>query len=88
MAGNLATMSNHFKVHELLNASEMEELETFAREPGRTTDECHQWLLERSFTLSRGAVGNWLREFREQILDDLEVERERFGVGRRAHVDD
>ena len=56
-------MSSHFKIHELLSASELEELEVFTRAPGRTVDQCHQWLLTNGFTLSRSAVGNWKQEF-------------------------
>lgn len=63
-------MPSHFKVHELLSGAELEQLEAFAREPGRTVDECWDWLTERSFNISRGAVGNWLRELREQMLKD------------------
>lgn len=61
-------MSKPFKVHELLSSAELAELEGFAREPGRTIDECHEWLQARGFTLSRGAVGNWISDFRKQCL--------------------
>lgn len=63
-------MPNHFKVHELLSAAELEQLEAFAREPGRTVDECWDWLTERSFNVSRGAVGNWLAMFRAQLVTE------------------
>lgn len=63
-------MSRHHKVHELLTADELAELEAFAREPGRTIDECHQWLLERGYTLSRGAVGNWKQKLDEQVMSE------------------
>lgn len=56
-------MSRHHKVRELLGRDELDELETFAREPARTVDECHDWLLAKGYTISRGAVGNWKREF-------------------------
>jgi hypothetical protein len=61
-------MANHFKIHELLNASELEELEAFAREPGRTYDEIHEWLQARGFTVSRTAAGNWKREFDQRVM--------------------
>lgn len=61
-------MSSHFKVHELLSASELEELEKFAREPGRTIDEVHEWMLARGFTLARTSAGTWLRKFREELI--------------------
>lgn len=56
-------MPSHFKVHELLSRDELDQLEAFAREPGRTVDECWEWLAAHGFRLSRGAVGNWKREF-------------------------
>ena len=61
-------MPSHFKVHELLTRSELDALEAFAREPGRTVDECFQWMLERGFTLSRSAVGTWKQAFDGQLL--------------------
>lgn len=60
-------MGQRFKVHELLKGDELAELETFAREPGRTIDECHQWLQERGFTLSRDAVYNWKFAFDQEL---------------------
>jgi len=59
-----------FKVHELLSSSELDELKIFAREPGRSIDELHQWLLERQFTLSRSSVGRWMLQFREEMLSE------------------
>lgn len=57
-------MPSHFKVHELLSRDELDQLEAFAREPGRTVDECWMWMtVDHEFNVSRGAVGNWLREF-------------------------
>jgi hypothetical protein len=61
-------MSHPHKVHELLSRAELDDLEAFAREPGRTIDECHEWLQAHGFTLSRGAVHNWKRKFDEQAL--------------------
>lgn len=58
-----SSMPNHFKIHQLLNRAELAELQDFAREPARTVDECLDWLIQRDFAVSRGAVGNWLREF-------------------------
>ena len=62
------TMSSHFKIHELLNSTELEELRTFAREPGRTVDEAHEWLQTRGFTMSRSAVGNWKQQFDQELI--------------------
>jgi hypothetical protein len=59
-------VSQHFKVHELLDRKELDELEAFAREPARTVDECHEWLQVRGYTLSRTAVFRWLHSFRTE----------------------
>src|SRR4051812_36729135 len=63
-------MAQPFKVHELLkdHGEDLAELEKFARDPGRTIDECHEWLLARGYTLSRSAVGTWKQSFDEQCL--------------------
>lgn len=63
----------HFEVHNQLKADELQELEAFAREPGRTVDEIHQWLLERGFTMGRSSAGRWMTAFRKQL------QAERFG---------
>lgn len=56
-------MASKFKVHELLSREELSSLEEFAREPGRTIDECMEWLLAHGFNVSHGAVGNWKQKF-------------------------
>jgi hypothetical protein len=61
-------MSQPFKVHELLSIGQLAELEQFAREPGRTINECREWLGQHGFELSQTAVWNWLRAFKEQLL--------------------
>lgn len=70
-------MPNHHKVHDLLSAAELAELEAYAREPGRTVDECLAWMTgpERSFNISRGAVANWLRMFLDQERELAIAER-------------
>ena len=60
-------MSLPLKIHELLNSSELEELEAFAREPGRTVDEIHQWMTAKGHELSRTAAWNWQRAFNERM---------------------
>jgi Protein of unknown function (DUF3486) len=60
-------MPNHFKIHELLSREELDALESFAREPGRTIDEVETWLLAAGFKISRGAIFNWRTKF---LLDD------------------
>lgn len=61
-------MANHFKIHELLSASELEELETFAREPGRTHEEILEWLQGRGFTVGRSSVGRWKQDFDQRLI--------------------
>lgn len=64
-------MSSHFKVHEVIkDSAELAELESYAREPGRTIDEIHEWLLARGYTLSRTAVGNWKRKLDEIVMQE------------------
>lgn len=58
-----------------LQRSDLEKLEAFAREPGRTIDKVHDYLLAQGFTASRSAVGNWLKKFREtdRMLEAAEL---------------
>jgi hypothetical protein len=63
-------MAQHFKIHELLNASELEELETFAREPGREIDEIQEWLESRGFVVSRSSVGRWKQDFNQRLMTE------------------
>lgn len=48
-----------------LDRSELEKLEAYAREPGRTVDQVHEHLLVQGFTASRSAVGRWKARFDE-----------------------
>jgi len=63
-------MPSQFKVLELLNRAELDELETFAREPGRSYDEIHDWLLSRGFNVGRTASGNWYRKFKSLLMQE------------------
>lgn len=63
-------MSRHFKVHDLLNARELEDLNVLARDRSKTIDDLHEWLLAKGYTLSRGAVGNWKQSFDEELLQE------------------
>jgi hypothetical protein len=56
-------MSHHFRVHEELSRVELDALESFCREPGRTVDEVVERLSASGHQLSRGAVWRWKREF-------------------------
>ncbi len=65
------TMPRHFKIHELLDAADLAALEEFAREPARTVDQVHEWMLAKGLTLARSSAGTWLRNFliRDQFKD-------------------
>lgn len=56
-------MSKPFTVHSLLNRAELDELENFAREPGRTIEKCQTWLEGRGFVVKRSAVHRWKQQF-------------------------
>ena len=56
-------MPQHFKVHQLLDREQLEKLETFARDPGRTVDEVHGFLLADGFMISRSACWTWQKDF-------------------------
>jgi hypothetical protein len=63
-------MSKPFKVDEVLKdqPDERAEFEAFARDPGRTIDELHEWLLSRGYTLARSSVHTWKTWFDSQVL--------------------
>lgn len=56
-------MSRHFKIHKELKREDLDRLEAFAREPGRTIDECKEWLEAEGFVVSRSAVHRWKQGF-------------------------
>ena len=56
-------MAAKLQVHVLLTREELDQLEAFCREPGRTVDEVHHRILALGYTLSRNAVWNWKKEF-------------------------
>ena len=57
-----------FKVDELLkdDPEDREAFEAYARVPGRTVDECHEWLLAKGYNVQRWAVGTWKKEATER----------------------
>jgi len=61
-------MASPFKIIELVTAAELAELETFCREPGRTIDEVGGWLQDHGHSVSHGAIGNWLSDFKKRLL--------------------
>jgi len=65
----MAKLGPQFRVDEVLAEQEedREAFEAFARDPGRTIDECHEWLLAKGYKVSRNAVWRWLTDFRTQI---------------------
>lgn len=52
-----------FKVEELLNREEMNQLEEFCRKPGLSVDQVHEWLQAHGFTVGRTGVWKWKRQF-------------------------
>lgn len=65
-------MGQRFEIEKRLNRPQMDELEAFAREPGKTVDGVHEWGRGRGFWatkagaenyLSRDAVYNWKKDF-------------------------
>lgn len=51
------------KVEVLLSRAKLDELEEFARKPGLTIDQVHEYLLGHGFTVGRTAVANWKKKF-------------------------
>lgn len=74
-----------------LSADELKLLEAFAREPGRTVDQCVDWLEAHGVTqVSRSAVGRWKQKFdandklraaSELAADVLETAKQSGSVG-------
>jgi hypothetical protein len=60
-------MPRHFKIHELLSREELDGLEAFTREPGRTIDEIDEWLQAAGKPVSRGGIHTWRTDF---LLND------------------
>jgi hypothetical protein len=64
-------MPRQFKVEELLkDERELEDLRVFARQPGRSVDELHEWLLAKGYTLGRSSVGRWKQALDEELLKE------------------
>lgn len=58
----------HFLIHELLNREELEQLESFAREPGRTIEEIGGWLQDHGHQVSKSSVGRWKQQFDQTCI--------------------
>jgi hypothetical protein len=57
-------MAAKFRVHELLDRIELDKLEAYCREPGRTVDQVHNWIMALGYTdISRNAVWHWKKAF-------------------------
>lgn len=84
-------MSRPHKVHELLDRKELDELESFVRnKPGCTVDQAHDWLLSAGYTISRGAVHNWKRQFdaEDEVRRAAEVSRAYLDLGKEVGAAD
>jgi len=47
-----------------LTEQDVAHLEDFAGKPGRSIDECLQWVRDRGYKISRSAMGRWIRQYR------------------------
>lgn len=65
----MAKLGPQFRVDEVLagHDEDREAFEAFARDPGRTIAECHEWLQARGYVVSRNAVWRWLGDYRTQL---------------------
>lgn len=70
-------MSQHFKIHKDVSKEDLAKLEEYAREPGRTIDECKIWLEAEGYVISRSAVARWKDAFHadDQFGAAIEVAR-------------
>jgi hypothetical protein len=50
-----------------LSKGQMQELVSFATDPGRTIDECADWLKARGFQASRSSVARWKKNLPEKL---------------------
>ena len=68
-------MAQHHKVETDLSPEDLAALKEFVREKNgtRTQEECFEWVQARGYTISSGAVWNWLAKFRGELM------RERIG---------
>lgn len=62
-------MPLHHKVEVELTPAELDELGKWIRDANgtRTTDEVHEWVQAKGYTIGRTAVANWLLKFRQEM---------------------
>lgn len=53
-------MSRHFKLDQTLTPEELAALREFALTPGKTIDQCWEWVAAAGYTIHRSAVGTWV----------------------------
>jgi hypothetical protein len=79
-------MSRSHKVLEVVkDRAELDSLEAFVRDdPDCTVDKTHEWLLGKGYVISRGAVHNWLREFKanDEVRRAAEISRAYLDLGK------
>ena len=46
---------------------ELDALEAFARVPGRTTEDCREYLVSRGHSISRNATWRWMRQYQPRL---------------------
>lgn len=60
-------MSRHFKAFDILSNGDRTEFEALLREPATTVDRAFEWMQERGYRISRGAVHNAKRNFADVL---------------------
>jgi hypothetical protein len=70
-------MACRHKVELILSADALESFRAFSTLPNTTTDRARAWLMDRGFSVSRSAVGNYRRRF---LRDGIVCLRPRLGV--------
>jgi hypothetical protein len=83
-------MSKPFRVLEVVkDRAEMDAFEAFVRnDPACTVDKAHEWLLAKGYRISRGAVGNWLSDFKsaDEVRRAAETSKAFLDLGKEAGV--
>ena len=64
-------MARHFKVNEILTATDRERLHDLMDDPKQTIDTLRAWMIRHGYKVCRGAVFNYRRAVRQNVLADL-----------------
>lgn len=61
----------HFKVNEILTAADRERFHALLDDPRQTLNTLHTWMIGQGYNVCRGAVGNYRRAVRQNMLAGL-----------------